>query len=265
MTDQSRRPDASMDLLNQILRNPVDPEYARVARGGASARARAPWLMAAATGVLGALFAMAGVQTTERAPVAARERAQLVDQVRAGQTRLDEERAAIAGERARIDELRGRAATDESDRRVADQIETVGAAVGDVAVTGPGVVVLVDDAEGVRANRVLDRDIQSLVNGLWQSGAEAVTINDHRLTALTAIRGAGDSITVDYRSLARPYRIAAVGDPRTLADRWRATSGGRAWQVLHDRYGLRLEVTPAQDLRLPAASGRTLRHARRTP
>ena len=63
---------------------------------------------------------------------------------------------------------------------------------------------------------MLDIDLQILVNGLWESGAEAISINGHRLSNLTAIRGAGDAITVDYRSLTRPYQIEAIGDPRTL-------------------------------------------------
>ena len=35
-------------------------------------------------------------------------------------------------------------------------------------------------------------DLQILVNGLWESGAEAISVNGHRLSTLTAIRGAGE-------------------------------------------------------------------------
>ena len=85
--------------------------------------------------------------------------------------------------------------------------------------TGPGVLVVVDDSPSAAADardRVLDLDLQVLANGLWEAGAEAVAINGHRLSSLTAIRSAGDAITVDYRSLTRPYRVEAIGDPRTL-------------------------------------------------
>ena len=39
--------------------------------------------------------------------------------------------------------------------------------------------------------RSSDPDLQKLVNGLWQAGAEAISINGQRLTNLTAIRHAG--------------------------------------------------------------------------
>ena len=89
---------------------------------------------------------------------------------------------------------------------------------------------MVDDApvgrRTTRRDRVLDIDLQVLANGLWQAGAEAVSINGHRLSDLTAIRSAGDAITVDYRSLTRPYRVEAIGDPRTLQARFVESAGG---------------------------------------
>ena len=40
-------------------------------------------------------------------------------------------------------------------------------------------------------SRVLDVDLQGVVNGLWASGAEAIAVNGQRLTGLTTIRAAG--------------------------------------------------------------------------
>ncbi len=111
---------------------------------------------------------------------------------------------------------------------------------------------------------MLDVDLQILANGLWQAGAEAVAINGHRLSSLTAIRSAGDAITVDFRSLTRPYRVEAIGDPRTLPARFVETAGGAWWHEL--------AAEPADALRdqhgphrcvLPADPGLVLRHARR--
>ena len=61
--------------------------------------------------------------------------------------------------------------------------------------------------------RVLDRDLQIVVNGLWAAGAEAISINGQRLTALSAIRSAGEAILVDFRPLSPPYVVSAVGEP----------------------------------------------------
>ncbi|CAM5647734.1 membrane protein [Streptomyces purpurascens] len=53
--------------------------------------------------------------------------------------------------------------------------------------------------------------MQRVVNGLWESGAEAVSINGQRLTALSAMRAAGDAILVDNKPLVPPYTVLAVG------------------------------------------------------
>jgi len=72
------------------------------------------------------------------------------------------------------------------------QINTLDPVVGTVAVKGPGLLIVVDDAaNGLRdgRDRVLDMDLQILIDGLWQAGAEAISVNGHRPSALTATRG----------------------------------------------------------------------------
>jgi uncharacterized protein YlxW (UPF0749 family) len=126
-------------------------------------------------------------------------------------------------------------------------------------------VVVVDDApatDGDTRDQVLDLDLQVLANGLWASGAEAVSINGHRLSALTAIRGAGDAITVDYRSLTRPYRVEAIGDPRTLQARLAESAAGSWWNDLAQNRDMTYQTSDASWLTLGSDPGITLRYAR---
>ena len=90
-------------------------------------------------------------------------------------------------------------------------------------------------------------------------------MNGHRLSSRTAIRGAGDAITVDYRSLTRPYRIEAIGDPNALLQDFPGTPGGAWWAYLKQNYGIRYELTSAGSLRLNADPGLGVRNARRKP
>ncbi len=96
---------------------------------------------------------------------------------------------------------------------------------GAVPLHGPGFTLTLDDApasgsddaaEGGQADegRVLAKDLQYVTNALWESGAEAVSINGKRLTATSAIRFAGSALVVDYRPLTRPYVVTALGDPK---------------------------------------------------
>ena len=270
-----RRPDASMDLLRQITEQPIDPDYATVAarqHDGETAdvhrgwRRPLPWALTLAAVLAGTLFAIGAVQTTQRAPLVATERQELIARITAAETAQDVQRTQIAALDADINRLRTTAASGDTaaEARLAE-IEELGMGVGTVAVTGPGVVVTVDDAPGSQTDardRVLDQDLQILVNGLWESGAEAISINGHRLSTLTAIRGAGDAITVDYRSLTRPYVIEAIGDERTLPATFAQTDAGAWWNDLSRNRGMSFAMSGADELTLAADPGMVLRYAR---
>ena len=264
-----RRVDASMDLLNQILREPVDPDYARAAAGAAPGdrrRPRARWWLALVLVLAGTLFAVGALQTNRAAPVQATERTELVQRIHAAEVEQDAARGQVEDLNSQIDRLRSTAlGSDGASRALEAQIDQLGPAVGLGPVTGPGVVIVVDDSPataGDARDQVLDLDLQVLANGLWASGAEAVSINGHRLSALTAIRGAGDAITVDYRSLTRPYRIEAIGDPRTLQARLAESAAGAWWNDLAQNRDMTYQTSDAARLVLDSDPGLTLRYAK---
>jgi uncharacterized protein YlxW (UPF0749 family) len=268
MIPPRQAPDASMDLLNQIMRQPVDPDYALVAaRGAAPSRRR--WKIAGIAVAAGAMFSLSAVQTTRTAPAVESERAELVARITQSEARQDRLRARAEELNAEIAQLRTTAlGGDDTARTLRSQIAGLEMTVGTVAVTGPGLAITVDDApsgEGDVRDQVLDRDLQVLANGLWQAGAEAIAVNGHRLSGLTAIRSAGDAITVDYRSLTRPYRIEAVGDPRTLPAAWVESAGGAWWNELAQNRGMRYEISTVEEMTLGADPGVSLRFARKSP
>lgn len=88
------------------------------------------------------------------------------------------------------------------------------------SVVGEGIEIVINDATktdslestDIELSRVFDSDIQLLVNALWASGAESISINKSRLTSTSAIRSAGDAILVNYRPLLPPFVISAIGD-----------------------------------------------------
>jgi len=131
-------------------------------------------------------------------------------------------------------------------------------------VTGPGIKAVIDDAKDADAKegRLLDVDLQQLVNGLWTSGAEAVSVNGHRITSLTAIRGAGSAITVDYSSLTPPYTVLAIGDTATMPARFAQSSGGQWVQYLVSNFDVRMTITTEDSLQVPADATIALRYAK---
>lgn len=244
-----RRPDASMDLLAVIQRNAVDPDYRSAAAAG-TPPAR-PGLRAIGLLLAAALIAMAAAQTHSSLPGAQHERADLIRRVQAAEQRQDELLTAVAVQDAQVRALQQAALPEAAE----DGALLVKAAT--VPVTGPGITITVDDAEqtGAQAARVTDQDLRRLVNGLWLAEAEAVSVNGHRISSRTAIRSAGSAITVDYRSLQHPYRVEAIGDPRSLGSALARTPGGQWWSFLKDNYGLSYQVTTSQRLALAADPG----------
>jgi uncharacterized protein YlxW (UPF0749 family) len=119
------------------------------------------------------------------------------------------------------------------------------------ALAGPGLRVTIDDAPGAGSgslNRVLDRDLQLIVNALWKMGATGIAINGQRLTGVTAIRAAGEAILVDYRPLVPPYAIEAIGTSSPEPD---DNDLIRLLDALQAEYGLTSSIV-AGDVALPA-------------
>jgi uncharacterized protein YlxW (UPF0749 family) len=81
---------------------------------------------------------------------------------------------------------------------------------GSVPVHGPGLLMTV-------SYTLHDYEVQDLANALRQSGAEAVELNGHRLTAKSVIGEKSGRATVDGQDIQAPYRVSAVGDPVKLA------------------------------------------------
>lgn len=284
-----RRVDGSMSLLVDMMANTLDEAYAeRAARkdgtgpGGPSEPGAPPPGGLGRRVIAGLVVLVLGVVTgTAVAQVRARQeattglRSDLAGEVRARTAQTD--RLATQAERLRTGldtaqaELLG---ADDAGRAANERLRLLGLASGTLPVTGPGVRVVLDDAlppedapdatlRGGTAldGRVQDRDLQDLVNGLWAAGAEAVDVNGQRLTALTAIRSAGDAVLVDFRPLSPPYVVRAVGEPAALELELLDGPTGRRLTTYASLYGLRLSLERADELVLPGAGTPQLRAA----
>lgn len=266
-----RLPDqVTMGLLPYLTAHALDEDYAHVAaqRGrepGPAPRRRIGVAGAVALAVFAVLAVTAGVQTSRDSVTQERERRALIDQVKA-------RKAAVEADRTRAEKLRAEVQTLEAQQLartrdsggVLGQLRLLALRSGTSAVHGPGVEIVVDDAPHAESDRyrVLDVDLQRLVNGLWRAGAEAISINGERLTNVSAIRHAGSAITVNFTSLRRPYRILAIGDRKTLPSRFADSSSGQAWLDLQRGVGLEFTMTAKSSLRLPAAEVPSLRFAK---
>ncbi|MFD7167926.1 DUF881 domain-containing protein [Streptomyces violascens] len=274
------RPDASMSLLTNVTDHALDDGYAEAtARRKAEGDVGMPRPLKAKLGlaaglVLAALVVTVGAaQARITAPVVAKERQELINRVESETKAADKLQSDVDGLRTEVGDQQRKAL----EKHGGDQGELVALLSGATEVHGPGVKLVVDDAKGTAqgdgsqpresttfadTGRVRDRDMQRVVNGLWQSGAEAIAINGQRLTSFSAIRAAGDAILVDNRPLVPPYTVLAVGDGKKLSTDFQDSADGQYLHVLQQNYGIRASISAEGDVRLPAAPSLTVRTAK---
>lgn len=135
---------------------------------------------------------------------------------------------------------------------------------GTEAVTGPSLRVELSDAgtggripEGYTVDDVVvhQQDVQAVVNALWAAGAEAMTIQDQRVIATSAVRCVGNTLILQGRVYSPPYVITALGDPATLRA---GLDGDRAVSVYReyvDLVGLGYRVSEPGEVTMPAFTG----------
>ncbi len=90
-------------------------------------------------------------------------------------------------------------------------------------VTGPGVILRLEDSQAAmvegadEASYIIhDSDMLMIINELRSAGAEAISINGHRLVSTSEIRCAGSVVSVNNTRTAAPFNIRAIGSPETL-------------------------------------------------
>lgn len=213
--------------------------------------------------VLGFMLATAFNTSSRALDARAGRSSDLAGVVRDMERERDDLEARLSSLRDRMSEARREAAEEAGVRDgFGRDLDEARAAAGLTPVRGPGVEVVLDDAETVPDGAdpadcvVHDSDIAGVVNALWAAGAEALSVNGERITATTPIRCAGTTIMVNSTRIGAPYEVLAVGDAEDLD---RSLKGDRVagplFREYRTVYGLRASVRRAGALVVPAFSG----------
>lgn len=260
-------------LLAYLSKEHLDPGYAAAAHKRAAQHTRtsrtpaALWSTAGFTAV-GIVFGVAFAQSAMGAAAVDRASADAAAAVRAAQTRgvdleatRDELADQVSSERARALQ------SDEVGNALLARLSAVESAAGIDTVAGPGLKVSVSEptaggGASERAERrgtgsaVLDRDISAIVNSLWASGAEAVSVNGNRVGANVTIRQAGGAMLLDSRPITSPYEIEAIGPPQRIQVQFVLSDAHLRMNTVAQLYGIGFSVSAADDLELGPATAR---------
>ncbi|WP_077043704.1 DUF881 domain-containing protein [Rhodococcus sp. MTM3W5.2] len=258
----------------------LDPGYAAAAEDRARGHSlhrplhSGSWLVAGGI-VLGLVFGIAYAQANDREPGTDQVRSEILAKVHAAEERgggLASTRDELA---AQTEALRSRVlAGDAEGSDVLARLATMEQAAALDAVHGAGLTVTLTDpaarpdlsdrgrpGAGPAKAVVLDRDIQSVVNALWSSGAEAVSVGGVRIGPSATIRQAGGAMLVDNQPVFSPYAISAIGPADRLQTGFVVSDAYLRMSGVAQLYGVGFTVAEEEDVSLPAANAREIRSA----
>jgi len=147
-------------------------------------------------------------------------------------------------------------------KQLNDDLEQARIAAGLIPMTGTGLVLRLQDSSrpvppgGNEADYLVSAaDIRTVVDQLWQAGAEAIAINDERVTTSTAIIDIGGAVLVNTAYIAGPYQISAIG-PTDLFARISAQPGFQDFVVTRvGSFGIDLSRAEPPSVDIPAFAG----------
>lgn len=267
-------------LLRSLLSDHLDPGYQAAADAREQGKPRKRW-QSWAWQIAGALlialvFVVAVAQAKSTAPGVRETQHVLSGSVRSAEATVADvadRRDALAAE---VDtEQRQRLEGDARGQQLLGELDVSNLAAAATPVIGPGLEITVTDPgmtldlSDVSKERVpgsqqviLDRDLQQVVNSLWVSAAEAVSVGGVRIGPNVTIRQAGGSILVDNQPISSPYVILAVGPPHAMQDVFDRSPGLQRLRLLETSYGVGVKVSTSEALTLPASPIRDINFAK---
>jgi uncharacterized protein YlxW (UPF0749 family) len=271
-------------LLRALLSEHLDPGYAAAAQRRATEAAPQNgrkrvfgWLWQALAAMLVAtVFAAAVAQARSVEPGVHTAQQLLARSVRSTEdaaTKLAQRRSTLSRQ---VDDVQRLALADDAEgQRLLTRLDGLSLAAASTAIIGPGLTVNVNDPgaspnlsdvskQRVNGSRqiILDRDLQLVVNSLWASGAEAVSVGGVRIGPNVTIRQAGGAILVDNNPTSSPYTILAIGPPHAMRDVFENSPGLQRLRLLEISYGVGITVNVSDGLSLPAGSVREVKFAK---
>ncbi len=215
--------------------------------------------LAAALLVLGFLIAAQLSAEGPRVRYTTQERSPLVESAQSLQSQQETLKARILELRNQIGALESQGpGSGDSLKTLYARLEKARIGAGLIGLSGPGIVFRLEDSSQPGAGSdalVSAQDLRVLVQELWLGGAEAISINDERVTVSTAVLDIGGSVLVNSAYLAPPYKITAIGPP-DLYPRLQASASFR--EFVSDRtehHGLGLAVAQLDIVDVPAFAG----------
>jgi uncharacterized protein YlxW (UPF0749 family) len=134
----------------------------------------------------------------------------LLDEVTQRRDTLQEQAVTLRSTRAQL--VTGADTEKAALAAAANRAAVQGILAGQLPAEGPGVRLVLTEG----ASRLSAASLVNIMEELRSAGAEAIQVNDRRLTASSYIVDTSKGVDVDGVSLTAPYQWLAIGDPDTI-------------------------------------------------
>lgn len=126
--------------------------------------------------------------------------------------------------KAKIEEYKTERVSDEKTAQLLeDELQQLNETLGKTDVIGEGIVIQLTDmagtelADDVIVEEIMVEDLLIIINELFAAGAEAISINGHRIITTSSIFAITDEfLKVNGERILSPYIINAIGNPDYL-------------------------------------------------
>jgi uncharacterized protein YlxW (UPF0749 family) len=214
----------------------------------------------------GLLFATSG-RTAQGTDLRAGEVTELSGLISQRETAIARQDDQLSDLQTQVERLTGQTATRDGDVAAAQSAAAAGAvSAGLVALTGPGVVITLDDAPArpdgslpvdARPDDLVihQSDVQAVVNAVWAAASDGVAVMDQRLIATSAVRCVGNTLLLQGRTYSPPFVITAIGDAAAIRAQLAVSPQVAVFQQAVEDFGLTFSVRERPEVTVPAYDG----------
>jgi uncharacterized protein YlxW (UPF0749 family) len=214
----------------------------------------------------GLLFATSG-RTAQGTDLRAGEVTELSELISQREAAIARQAGQLSDLQQQVERLTEQAATRDGAVAAAQSSGDAGAlSAGLVPLTGPGVVITLDDAPArpdgslpvdARPDDLVihQSDVQAVVNAVWAAASDGVAVMDQRLIATSAVRCVGNTLLLQGRTYSPPFVITAIGDATAIRAQLDVSPQVDVFQQAVEDFGLTFSVRERPEVTVPAYDG----------
>lgn len=123
--------------------------------------------------------------------------------------------------------------------------------MGITDVTGPGITISILDGKDL----IHQEDLIILIDELKNSGSQAISVNEQRITNSTYLYCDGSVILIDGEKIGNPFTIKAIGNSETI---YGALTRNKGYLSTLKKDGIEITVEQSDEIHIPKTRNKTL-------